>query len=689
MDASSPAAPSPERDDAAAFAQVAGLLQPHLGTGVQAYYERLAGTAEGAGLLGRFGEDELARMRVVHVKQLESLLDPGTGADQLLQRGREIGRLLARVGVESDVYVEALAGHQQMMFDVLARHGELAGSARGVSELNQRCLTDLTGVLRGYRDLELAQTRVLTQVGEAVSGAHTVADLARGVLGALSRLDGVVSVFLGRPDRHGEFQFEAGAGAAVDELLPWLQGPDSPVISTSADTPAGRGPAGRAWRSNLVVRCDTYLTDPDTAPWREWGERFGWRAGAAVPLADSDGAPLAMLTLYAGYPGFFSTASRTDLLDQVKSIVERAYEQLLDRPPLVTAVQAYRERAAHVELLRAGEVEMLFQPVVTMPGLELRKMEALARLRDGDRLLSPADFLPAFGDEELLELFEVGLDQSLAAVLEWERAGVGTGVSLNMPVAAAADERYLRAVAGGLARHAVEPHRLTLELLETGSMLGSLATHQSGLRAFKALGVELAQDDLGSGHSSLLRLRHFDFDSVKIDRSLVSGTEEHPQDALQFLQPISDIAHSLGLHVTLEGLETPGLVEAAAQLGVDSGQGYAIARPMRRDDVQPWVRIPRAVPDPDRPTTGLGGLAAHVGWEHRVTGFGSPAARLRLAGQDACGLSVYLRDHRPADRDRLEVLHAEVHAEAFARRGAPAHRAAWHRLAAEIGEGER
>ena len=73
-----------------------------------------------------------------------------------------------------------------------------------------------------------------------------------------------------------------------------------------------------------------------------------------------------------------------------------------------------------------------------------------------------------------------------------------------------------------------------------------------------------------------------------------------PQAALQFVQPISDIAHNLGLHVTLEGLETPGLIEAATQLGVDSGQGYGIARPM------PAAEVPamgEELPAPDRVST--------------------------------------------------------------------------------------
>lgn len=661
--------------------RLADLLGQHLDALVAAYETHLRRDEDTAALLDRLGADNL---RAAHRDQLAALLDPACRTADLRVRGRTTGRALALAGVEADRYAGLFADHQQLLYDALA---DVAGPDRGVAVLERRSLAHLHGVLQGFRDLAVAESAVLTRVTAAVAAARTVPDLARGVLDALSLLDGMVAVFIGRPREDGGFLFEAGAGDGVEELIAWLQRPGSPVVTASADTPLGHGPVGCAWRSGDVVRCDDYLTDVSTRPWREWGERAGWRASAAVPLTDGRGVPLALLSLFASWPGYFSSPGRTALLEQVRAVVERAYEELADRPHVAAEVQAYVDREAHLDLLRAGSVEMLFQPVVSLPEGRLLRLEALARLVDGTQRVSPADFLPALGDEELFTLFEIGLDQSLAAVAAWGREAVTTGVSVNMPVAAAREERYLHAVADALSRHGVPGHLLTLELLETGAMPGSLEARRSGLGAFRALGVRLAQDDLGSGHSSLLRLRHFDFDTVKIDQSLVRATEDEPQGALQFVRPIGDIAHSLGLHVTLEGLETPGLVEAAAQLGVDSGQGYAIARPMPATDVPTWARQHRLHADPDRPSTALGALAGHVAWEHTVTAFGASPARLRLAGPETCVLTAYLHEHRTDDHARLEALHGAVHAEALTRRGGPAHRSAWRRLAAAIGEG--
>ncbi len=669
------------------LARVAGLMKPHLKAHVNKFYATLGQRPGPARVIELLSSREFAHLKAVQVEHLRFLLDPGTDLAAVVDRGRDVGRVHAMAGVEMDWYAEAIAYHQRGIFETVAPRAGSLDLARAIVVLNERFLADLKGELQGYRDIDAAQVDVVMQVSEAVARARTLPDLTRDVLEALGQLGGMVSAFIGRPDSSGDFALEAGVGDGVDELIAWSQSPDASVVSTSTDTPLGRGPAGQAWRSEEIVRCDSYQTDPDTEPWWAWGERFGWRASAAVPLVGANGRPRAMLSLFAAWPGYFSYGARATMLKQVKGVVERGLEDLESRPNVAARVQSYGARASHLARLRAGEVEMLFQPVVALPTGKPLKFEALARLRDDDQLVTPADFLPAFGDEELLRLFEIGLDQSLSALEEWDRQGITTEVSVNMPVLSARDERYLQTVADALARHAVAPHRLTLELLETGHMDGTLTARKAGLDNFKRMGVRLAQDDLGSGYSSLLRLRHFDFDIVKIDQSLIQGTHVDPRAALQFVQPISDIAHNLGLHVTLEGLETPGLIEAAAQLGVDSGQGYAIARPMPRDAVPGWAAGFGLSLDPEQPRTELGGLAAHVAWEHRMTAFGASPARQLLVDSDMCGLAAYLREQHRHDRDRLETLHAEVHAEAFARRAGPAHRKTWDRLVSALGEG--
>ena len=251
-------------------------------------------------------------------------------------------------------------------------------------------------------------------------------------------------------------------------------------------------------------------------------------------------------------------------------------------------------------------------------------------------------------------------------------------MSVNLPVTAAADPRYLRRVAALLDRYGVEPGRLTLELLETGAVRQAAKRQGRPFDDFKELGVRLAQDDLGSGYSSLLRLRHFAFDDVKIDQSLVRGTELAPGAALHFIKPINDIAHSLGLTVVIEGLETDGLIEAAVQLGVDMGQGYGIARPMPADEVVAWAAGYRLAVDPETPRTALGAIAAHVAWEHRMVAIGdSGPVAAADSGLGCCGLTSY------AERlgsPEVTAAHRAAHVAALAHRGSVQQRLAWQRL---------
>lgn len=262
--------------------------------------------------------------------------------------------------------------------------------------------------------------------------------------------------------------------------------------------------------------------------------------------------------------------------------------------------------------------------------------------------------------------------QSLDALTEWRAAGLTTGVSLNLPVAAVTEIGTL--VAELLPSYDVEPGRITLELLETGFVDRRTGHRPPSLDHFKQLGLRLAQDDLGSGYSSLLRLRHFAFDEAKIDQSLVRGTELVPGAALHFIAPITDIAHSMGLHVVIEGLENDGLIEAAVQLGVDAGQGYGIARPMHRADLVAWASGYRLALDPAAPRTPLGLLAAHVAWEHRVTALSDHPAR-PLAPED-CALTA----HAARLGTEVDEAHERVHAAALTQRGSLEHRTAWGRL---------
>lgn len=658
--------------------QVLASIDPHLDAIVAEFYARLARRPELKAVIERLTEDELAQLQRRQAGHLRRLLAPRLSFESVRDVARQVGRVHAMTGVALDWYVDGVSEHRHGLWAAILEHCPDLDLVSVQRALVERFMSDLHGAVLGYRDMDAAENRVLLEVLRVVAGAATVADLSRGLVDALAGLDGVSLVMFARPDAEGRMETELAGGPDLETFLSEVTRREYSQVSTHKDVSGGQGPIGRAWRSGRIESSDSLKTDPTTVPWRGLAEVLGWGASAAVPLVDRSGRPRALVSVLARWTGYFATEGRILLLEQVKQAVERALADLEERPTLATGVRRFAERATHLDLLGRGRVEMHYQPVVSLPSGEVTKLEALARLRDGERLVSPAEFLPSFGDHELYALFAQGLHQSLRALNRWEQAGFTTGVSLNLPVAAVTEDRYATLVAELLTSYDVSPDRLTLELLETGAVDRRDGPDRLSLDQFKELGVRLAQDDLGSGYSSLLRLRHFAFDEAKIDQSLVRGTELAPGAALHFISPMCDIAHSLGLHVVIEGLENPGLIEAAVELGVDAGQGYGIARPMPEGEVVRWAGAYRLDVIPGSPRTPMGALAGHVAWEHRVTAMRDHHERGALLGLDACPLTAYAaRIGNPADE-----LHREVHGLALTRRGSCEHRAAWERLAA-------
>jgi len=158
---------------------------------------------------------------------------------------------------------------------------------------------------------------------------------------------------------------------------------------------------------------------------------------------------------------------------------------------------------------------------------------------------------------------------------------------------------------------------LYLEMLETKESLDT-GRRDARIAEFQQGGIRIVQDDLGSGHSSLLRMDRVPCDRVKIDQGLVRGALKRPVRALEFIYHLTLLARGFGTPVTVEGLEDEGLIEAAAILGADHGQGYGIARPMPAEDLMPW-RLNWSFPvDPEQPRTALGALAGYLLWDHKL-----------------------------------------------------------------------
>jgi EAL domain-containing protein (putative c-di-GMP-specific phosphodiesterase class I) len=126
-------------------------------------------------------------------------------------------------------------------------------------------------------------------------------------------------------------------------------------------------------------------------------------------------------------------------------------------------------------------------------------------------------------------------------------------------------------------------HKITFEITETAA-IGSYGAAQDFIREVRRYGCKFALDDFGSGFTSYAHLKNLRTDSLKIDGSFVKDMLNNPGD-YAMVKSMNDIGHSLGLHTVAEYVESPMILHALREIGVDYAQGYAVHKPCRIDDI--------------------------------------------------------------------------------------------------------
>ena len=519
--------------------------------------------------------------------QLRQLLEPGLNGSELIEAWNRQGRTDFWTGnSESDgqsVLIQVLASTADAITQLPWRTTDRLTLHHLISA---RCVLALRAHRSGRETMQRQRQELLLRVQENSAAWCQMGEFHPRLMLALTAIDDILGVGAGRPDGENHYVLEFAEGPAATVLHEMLI--HAPEYSMAAEerTPSLLEPTYRAWffpgvHSRLVA-----AGDPDDCLSRAASGQAGIATTAAFAINDASGHPVLVYTILGGVAGQFDSGASRLWLEAIRNLAQRGEDDSAERRH--SAPVSLQSRAHYRSLLFGQGLAMEFQPIVRLGSGELVKVEALARLCPADGVrVRPGEFLAGFGTQELRRLFRSGLTQTLEALAGWDAAGLKIGATVNIPPMVLMDPQCADWVAQALQEHGIAPHRLHLELLEVGD--AELGDQQlRSLAQLRSLNVRLVMDDLGAGFSSLQRLRSLPFDIVKVDQNLVSDAHLDGERTVPFIGSLVRMAQGLGVEVVVEGLGADDLVEMAACLGAEYGQGYAIAEPMRASDIPAW-----------------------------------------------------------------------------------------------------
>jgi diguanylate cyclase (GGDEF)-like protein/PAS domain S-box-containing protein len=241
--------------------------------------------------------------------------------------------------------------------------------------------------------------------------------------------------------------------------------------------------------------------------------------------------------------------------------------------------------------LQRGEINVHYQPQISLESREIVGVEALLRWRSPTRgPVPPGQFIPIAESTGLIDpLGEFVLREACEQTARWAQDGLlpeSFVVWVNVSAKQLTAGGVGKLVRSALAEARIQPCQLGLEVTETAIVSEGTAGDRAmlELQELHDLGVRIAIDDFGTGFSSLAQLRRFPVDMIKVDRSFVQGIEHDPRDEAITTHTVN-LAHAIGVLALAEGVESTGQLASIDELGCDLAQGYLFAHPTPADAV--------------------------------------------------------------------------------------------------------
>ena len=235
--------------------------------------------------------------------------------------------------------------------------------------------------------------------------------------------------------------------------------------------------------------------------------------------------------------------------------------------------------------LEREEFHLVYQPQIDVVSGRISSVEALIRWTHPVRgLVSPLEFIPLAEENGLIERIGAWvLRRACSDAAEWHQAGLSLSVAVNLSPRQFGAPGLVPLIVDALEQAGLAPSLLELEVTEGALMENTTATRES-LQALRRQGVRIALDDFGTGYSSLAYLTRMPIGNIKVDRCFVGGLMDGGESEA-IVRAVLAMAHSLGMRVTAEGVETPEQARALKRMGCDSLQGFHFSRPVPAHDI--------------------------------------------------------------------------------------------------------
>ena len=230
--------------------------------------------------------------------------------------------------------------------------------------------------------------------------------------------------------------------------------------------------------------------------------------------------------------------------------------------------------------LVAREFEIHYQPQLSTRTGRILSVEALLRWRHPQKgLISPSSFIPLAEQTVLIVPLDAWvLREACRQTRYWlTEAGLNFKVAVNLSAMQFRCPDVLDTIVSAVNGAGLDPRSLEIELTESALMIDPEKS-ASALKLLRSMGISIAIDDFGTGYSSLSYLRRLPIDKLKIDRSFVRDLPTSATDE-SIVRAIVSLAHSVGLQVVAEGVETAEQLERIRALDCDQWQGYYCCQP--------------------------------------------------------------------------------------------------------------